>query len=165
MKRAFAAFSAGSLLILLAHRMPAPIAEETPTPSPTSTAMTEPSANVASKQDAARFSGTWTGKIKFGGPANELDYTLMVNQDATSLIMKSQRFGEYARPTTINAGALSWKAGPHDGILWTLTPNPGGQTATVNVKPAVGAEGTATFQRAGSAPKQGRAGGRLKNRQ
>jgi hypothetical protein len=148
MKRAFAAFSAASLLFFSARRCPAPIAEETPTPAPTSTAMTTPLASVPAKQNAARFAGTWTGKIKFAMNMNEMDYTLMVNQEATSLILKSPRIGEYARPTTINAGALSWKAGPHDGNLWTLTPNPDGQTATVKVKPGANPEVTATFQRA-----------------
>lgn len=97
---------------------------------------------------------------------NEMDYTLMVNQDGTSLILKSPRIGENARPTSINGGTLSWKAGPRDGNLWTLTPNPDGQTATVKVKPGAAPEVTATFQRAKPLTlPPNRAGGRSKGRQ
>jgi hypothetical protein len=165
MKRAFAAFSTVTLLILLAHRCPAPIEEESPTPSPASTAITTLSVSAPSKQETARFAGTWTGRIKFAEMANEGEFTLMINPEATSLILKTPRFGESAHPTTINGGTVWWKAGPRDGNLWTLTPNPDGQTALVKVKPAVGTEGSATFQRGESSMKRGHAGGRLKNRQ
>ena len=165
MKRAFAAFSAATLLIFSAHRCPAPIEEETPTPSPTSTAMTTPAVSAPSKQEAARFAGTWTGRIKFAEMANDGEFTLMINPEATSLILKTPRFGESAHPTTINGGTVWWKAGPRDGNLWTLTPNPGGQTALVKVKPAAGTEGSATFQRAKPGPMPNRAGMRPKARQ
>jgi hypothetical protein len=157
---------AGSLILLLsAQRLPAPIEEETPSPSPASTVSAAPSAAALSKQEAARFAGTWTGKIKFGGNPNEVEYTLMVNPEATSLIMKSLRFGEFARSTTLNGNALRWTAGPKNGNVWTLAPNPDGQTALVKAKPAAGAEGNATFQRTKFAPKREHAGGRLKGRQ
>ena len=148
----------GSFLLLLStHRLPAPIQDTQETPSP--------SASTPSRQQAARFAGTWIGKIKFAGFAVEVEYTLMVNPEATSLIMKSLRLGELARPTTLNGNALTWTAGPKNGNVWTLAPNPDGQTALVKVKPAAGAEGNATFQRTESAPKRGSAGGRLKGRQ
>jgi hypothetical protein len=152
----------GSLLLLLsAQRSPAPIQEtqETPSPSPT------PAANATpSRQEAARFAGTWTGKIKFGGNAAEVEYTLVINPEATSMIQKSQRFGEFARPTTVNASTLSWTTGPKNGITWTLTPNPDGQTASVKVKPVTGEEGTATFQRVETSPKRNMRGARQKAR-
>jgi hypothetical protein len=155
----------GLFLLLSTHRLPAPIEEETPSPSPTPTAITTPTVAAPSKQEAARFAGNWTGRIKFGGYANEVDYTLMINQEATSLILKSPRIGEIARPASLNGNTLSWKAGPHDANLWTLTPNPDGQTAVVKAKPTTGPEGTATFQRGESLMKRGHGGGRLKNRQ
>lgn len=159
---------AGSLLLLLsAERSPAPIAEETPSPTPTasSTAASSAAANQLSRQDAARFAGTWTGKIKFGGFAAEVEYTLVINSEATSLILKSQRTGENARPTTVNNGTLSWTTGVRDSNAWTLTPNPDGHTALVKVKPSAGADGTATFQRSYAPIKRGRAGARLKTHQ
>jgi len=155
-----------ALIVITAHRLPAPIQEvpETPTPTPRSQPNPLPS-TTPERADPAQFAGTWTGKIKFGGNLNEVEYTLMVNPDATSLIMKSLRFGEFARPTTLNGKALTWTAGPKNGNVWTLAPNLDGQTALVKVNLAAGAEGNATFQRTESAPKRGRAGGRLKGRQ
>jgi hypothetical protein len=153
------------LLILTARRSPAPIEEETPSPSPTSTTVTTQPGSPPAKQELARFAGTWTGKIKFAEMANEGEFTLMINPEATSLILKTPRFGESAHPTTVNGGTVWWKAGPRDGNLWTLTPNPDGQTALVKVKPATGAEGSATFQRGESSMKRVHGGGRFKNRQ
>src|SRR5256885_3791910 len=141
---------AGSLLLLLStQRSPAPIQEtqETPSPNPV------PSA-APSKEEAARFAGTWTGKIKFAGNAGEVEYTLIINPEATSMIQKSHRFGEIARPTTVDTGTLLWTTGPQNGIKWTLTPNPDRQTALVKVKPITGQEGTATFQRVEASPKR-----------
>jgi hypothetical protein len=162
----------GSLLLLSTQHSPAPIQEsqETPSPSPTAqaaaTSSAAPNATAAtapSKQEAARFAGTWTGRIKFGN-AGEVQLTLIINPQATSLIHKSERFGETAHPTSVNAGTLSWTAGVKNGNIWTLTPNSDGQTAVVKVKPLIGEEGTATFQRAESPTKPGRAGARSKSR-
>jgi hypothetical protein len=152
----------GSLLLLLsAQRSPAPIQEtqETPSPSPTPAASATPS-----RQEAARFAGTWSGRIKFGGNASEVEFTLMINPEATSMIQKSQRLGELAHPTTVNAGTLSWTTGAKNGITWTLTPSPDEQTAAVKVKPATGEEGTATFQRVETSPKRNVRGARQKAR-
>jgi hypothetical protein len=161
----------GSLLLLLStQRPPAPIQEsqETPSPTPqvTATPSTAPSvapATAPSKREAARFAGTWTGRIKFGN-AGEVQLTLIINPEATSLIHKSERFGETAHPTTVNAGTLSWTAGVKNGNMWTLTPNPDGQTAVVKVKPLTGGEGAATFQRGESPSKGRRAGAQSKSR-
>lgn len=133
-------------ILLFAHHSPAPIQES------------------LSKQDAARFAGTWTGRIKFGGNVDAVEFTLVINPEATSMIQTSRRFGELTHPTTVNAGVLSWIAGPRNGNVWTLTPNPDGQTAVVKVKPVAGGEGSATFQRGESPPKDRRAGAQSKSR-
>jgi hypothetical protein len=161
----------GSLLLLSTQPSPAPIQEsqETPTPSPQVSATPSATPNTIpsiapSKQEAARFAGMWAGRIKSGN-ANDVEFTLIVNPEATSLIQKSQRLGEFAHPTTVNAGTLSWTAGPKNGIVWTLTPNADAQTAVVKVRPASGEESTANFVRAESPTKRGRAGTRVKSRQ
>jgi hypothetical protein len=136
----------GSLLLLSTHRSPAPIQES------------------LSKQEAARFAGTWTGRIKFGGNLDAVEFTLVINPEATSMIQSSRRFGEFTHPTTVNAGVLSWIAGPTNRNVWTLTPNPDGQTAVVKVKPVAGEEGAATFQRVEPPSKRGRAGVQSKSR-
>jgi hypothetical protein len=136
----------GSLLLLSAEHSPAPIQES------------------LSKQEAARFAGTWTGRIKFGGNLDAVEFTLVINPEATSMIQSSRRFGEFTHPTTVNAGVLSWIAGPTNRNVWTLTPNPDGQTAVVKVKPVAGGEGAATFQRIETSPKRDARGTRAKSR-
>jgi hypothetical protein len=155
-------------LIIAAHRLPAPIEEEA-SPSPTATRQaTAPPAPTATgpllKRQAARFAGTWTGKIKFGN-TSDVEFTFIINPEATSMIQKSKRFGEHAHPTTVNANTISWTAGAKNAITWTLTPNSDGQTAVVKVKPISGEESTATFQRTESPSKHPRAGARAKSRQ
>jgi len=163
----------GTLLLLLSsQRSPAPIQEtqESPSPSPTplatataATATTTPSVSL-SRQEAARLAGTWSGKIKFGR-FGDVEFTLVINPDATSLIQKSQRFGERAHPTNVNAGTLSWTAGEKSDHAWTLTPNPDGQTALTTLKLPSGVESTAIFQRAQSPPRRNGLGPRSKSHQ
>lgn len=141
------------MLLLSTQRSPAPIEEEkpspTPTPAPSASASATP-ASPLSKQEAARFVGTWTGKIKFGR-FGDVDFTLVINPQATSLIQKS-RFGELAHPTNLNAGTLSWAAGEKSDHAWRLTPNPDGQTAVTTLKLQSGVESTAIFRRVQHAP-------------
>lgn len=140
-------------------RLPAPIQEtqETPSPSPT-----PPASATPSRQEAARFVGTWTGKIKFGR-FGDVDFMLVVNPAANSLIQKS-RFGQLAHPTNVSAGTLSWAAGEKSDHAWTLTPNPDGQTAMTTLKLPSGVESTATFQRVEPKPKRNALGTRTKAR-
>jgi hypothetical protein len=160
---------AGSLFLLLStQRSPAPIEEETPSPSPTPTPAqsASPSATAVSplsRQEAARFAGTWTGKIKFGR-FGDVDFTLVINPEATSLIQKS-RFGELAHPTSIKAGALLWGAGEKSDHAWTLTPNPNGQTALTTLTLPSGVVSTAIFQRVQSQPRRSSPSPRSKSRQ
>src|SRR5436305_13736342 len=74
----------GSLLLLLStQRSPAPIQETQETPSPTPVPSTAPS-----KEEAARFAGTWTGHIKYAGNAGEVEDPLIINPEPTSMIQK-----------------------------------------------------------------------------
>jgi len=158
------------LLLLSTQRSPAPIQEtqESPSPSPTplatataATPSTIPSTSP-SRQEAARFAGTWTGKIKFGR-FGDVDFTFVVNPAANSLIQKS-RFGELAHPTSVNAGTLSWTAGEKNDHAWTLIPNPDGQTALITLKLPSG-ESTAVFQRVQSPPRRNTPSPRSKSHQ
>jgi hypothetical protein len=158
---------AGCLFLLLGtQRSPAPIEEEKP-PSPTPIQGNSPSATAGSqlsRQEAARFAGTWTGKIKFGN-TSDAEFTFIINLEATSLIQKYKRLGESAHPTTVTDGTISWTTGAKDAIKWTLTPNADGQTALVKMKPISVEESTATFQRTETPAKHGRAGARPKAHQ
>lgn len=155
-------------LVLFAstQRSPAPIEEEKPSPTPTPVQATSPSASVGqlSRTEAARFAGTWTGKIRFGN-TGDAEFTFVINSEATSLIQKYKKLGESAHPTTVNQGTISWTTGAKEGIKWSLTPNSDGQTAVVKMKPVSVEESTATFQRSESPTKRGRAGARSKAHQ
>jgi hypothetical protein len=165
-----------ALLLITIHRLPAPISEspETPTPSPappqSSTSQSrrhpgtswkslepEPSAGLQpspkrtlptqpTQQGAVRFAGTWTGKVKLG-ISGDVQFTLTVNPEATSLKQKSMQFGEHSHATSYAAQTLSWKAGPKNETVWTLTPNRDGQTASVTAKSGSQINGTAVFHR------------------
>ncbi len=158
-------FAAG-LLLITAQRLPAPISEvpETPTPTPVLPTQSEnksnatitgatpqPAANPAPSTtpevaDPARFAGTWTGKIKFGR-VGDVDFTLVINSEATSLEQGSKNFGRHMHATISSGHTLSWRAGEKNDLAWTLTPNPDGQTALTTLKLPSGAESTAIFQR------------------
>jgi hypothetical protein len=72
--------------------------------------------------------------------------TVLINPDGTSL-KASSRHGTAIRPTTVNGNTLSWTGGIKNDVLWTLAPNPDGQTASVTRK--WGKQVTsATFRRA-----------------
>jgi hypothetical protein len=161
MKQGLAIFLIGTFLLISAHRLPAPISEipESPTPpaAPTSTPQPTPPSQPSTtpeRADAARFAGTWTGKIKIGN-GSESNVTLVVNREATALtqILKgpNERVRQTTHPTTFGGQRLSWRSGQMENVVWTVTPNPDGQTALATTKMgAAGIENTATFQRAPS---------------
>ena len=147
----------GALLVITAHRLPAPIQEipDTPTPTPTPTAQSQPTAPptmTPERVEPAQFAGTWTGKIKIGSGA-EVDVTLVVGPKAASLtqVVKrpNERVHETTHPTTVNGHTLSWR-GQMENMAWTLTPNADDQTALATTKGGAGVENTAIFQRADS---------------
>ena len=148
MKRTLARFLAVALLLISAHRLPAPISEE-PQPTPARPSRTHPPPSATPKRaDPARFAGTWSGKIKIGNA--DFDITLVVNHDATSLTQRSKRVGQaaqqHAHSTTASSDTLSWRGGQLDNVAWRLTPNPDGRTASAVTKTA-GIENTAIFSK------------------
>jgi hypothetical protein len=103
----------------------------------------------------------WTGKIQFGN-AGEVEFTLIVNPEATSLVQKSKIFGEFAHATIYSGGILSWTAGAKNDVAWTLTPNPDGKTAVATLKTRNNQPSSATFQRAEPGLKRNRGSARSK---
>jgi hypothetical protein len=141
------------VLLLMTHRCPAPIEEiqQAPTPAPTVAAIpqrppvTAPTPAVSTgATGAARFAGTWMGKINMQ-KLGEVGVTLVVNADGTSVQMKS-KMNNAGRPLTYNGKVLSWQGGAQNNIPWTLTLNPDGQTA-VATRAFAGTTTTATFKR------------------
>ena len=141
------------MLLIPAHRLPAPIQEvpESPTPVPAEATIAEPkksppktkakqSAEASSKPQtktaatpphtgAARFAGTWIGRIR-AGTMGDVDVTLVISPDGTS-VAQTSKAGVWTRPLTYNGKLLSWQTGPTNKITWTLTLNPDEQSALV----------------------------------
>jgi hypothetical protein len=140
-----------ALLLVTAHRLPAPIQEvpESPTPTPEQSVGTP--TTLQSQQRTARFAGTWAGKVS-EGKLGDVDVTLVINADATALEQKS-KMATFVRPTTHSGNTLSWTAGRKGEVAWTLTLNRDGQTALVT-RQLGGVNTTATFKRmpAGQGP-------------
>lgn len=140
------------LLVITAHRLPAPIQEipDTPTPTPTPSQPTAPPAMIPERVDPGRFAGTWTGKIKIGSGA-EADVTLVVDPQTASLtqVLKrpNERVHQTTHPTSVSGHTLLWRGGQMENVAWTLTPNPDDRTAVATTKMGTGLENTATFQR------------------
>lgn len=153
-----------ALLLVTAHRLPAPIQEipESPTPAPEEQAkpnrtrskskVTESETKIKSAtsttstlQGPARFAGTWTGTINQGA-LGDVAVSLVINAGGTS-VQETNKTGTFTHPATIGANMMTWKSGWLSDIAWTLSPNNDGKTATVTSKSGFGVNGSATFQR------------------
>jgi hypothetical protein len=134
MKRTLSLFVTVALLLITAHRLPAPIQEvpESATPAPKAAAAQpkESAPKPRSKPSgAARFAGTWVGRIT-ADTAGDVDVTLVISADGTS-VAQSSRAGIWNRPLTYNGKLLFWQTGPTNKVAWTLTLNPDEQSAQV----------------------------------
>ena len=151
-------------LLIAAHRLPAPIVEETtPTPGPEQSAKSKPkplpkpkpksetsesATNPVRQQPSpkqSRFAGTWVGtmpEVPWGNVATELvvdqTETTMVWQEsgARKGLVKAQLSGN-----TLQASFPGW-ARP----IWSLTPEPDGKTARVRLQAFMNDQ-TAVFHR------------------
>src|SRR5438445_13777303 len=91
----------GSLLIT-AHRLPAPIQEvpESPTPTPAVATAAQPRKSPPKPKSkpsgAARFAGTWTGRIT-ADTMGDVDVTLVISTEGTS-VAQSSKAGVWTRP-------------------------------------------------------------------
>lgn len=153
-----------TLLVITAHRLPAPI-QEVESPTTTSPEQTRPKKNsakpkakapeseaapktqarssstaAAAPQGAARFAGTWTGTIT--QPTSTSKVTLVFNATATSVTLAGRE-----RPATVNGNTISWRSGMFNGNAWTLTPNNDGKTAQATVYSGALGQWSATFNR------------------
>jgi hypothetical protein len=153
-----------TILLITTQRLPAPIVEslEQATPAPESeqpvkskkkrskadASESEPgaksernSSDVSTPHGPSHFAGTWTGTIS-QGILGKVATKLVINSSATSVTDKSATY-----PCRIEGNMLTWHAGWLKEIVWTFTPNKGGQTALATSKSPLGVNGTATFYR------------------
>jgi hypothetical protein len=155
-----------SLLILSAHRLPAPITEipESPTPAPTvaptakpkpkplpkppKSEASEPVAKSAGQQPSpkqSRFAGTWVGtmpEVPWGNVATEL----VVDQTETT--MEWQESGKRKGLVKTQLSGKTLQASFHVGVTatWSITPQPDGATARVRLQAFMNDQ-TAVFRR------------------
>ena len=123
MKRSLLFCLTTALLLLTAHRLPAPIAEESPTPVPEQSA--KPKAKHAAKPEPKsvasasatnparqqpsskqrRFAGTWTGTESVPGTGN-IQCTYVINAAENSVIGSSPGFPAVTCVTTVNGRTI-----------------------------------------------------------
>jgi hypothetical protein len=143
-----------ALIVITAHRLPAPIQEvpENPTPASEQSAKPKPkrttkpkgtsenSENSTKRQTPSpapkstpppsqkRFAGTWTGKIFRSGSGSTDNITVVVTAAETSATVSNFFPGPQTGRTTINGNTISW-----NWMLakWTMTVNQDGQTAQI----------------------------------
>jgi hypothetical protein len=138
------------LLLISAHRLPAPISEEsTATPAPEQSARPKPkrvskpkvanekaesgvtsqkrTASHATMPIQSRFDGIWMGTLNNLPFAGNVDFTLMVTGNGTSVTEKSASFGTNTFQVNCDGSTMRWET----GSSWTLTPIGDGQTSLV----------------------------------
>jgi hypothetical protein len=120
------------LLLITAHRLPAPISEvpeTTPTPKPksnrqvTESAPKQQSATKAVTAPAVSFAGTWTGTANgrinqavFGQKGFSSNYNLQISADERTATWTSSAwiFAKFHAPVQKNGRTLSWTCERHD---------------------------------------------------
>ena len=133
------------ILVATADRLPAPISEENPTPAPEKLAKPKPKrvskpesespSRTRSRAEAAsiatqiqnKFDGTWTGTLPNLPFVGNVDFTLFVSGNGTSVTEKSVNFGTNSFQVNCDGVTMKWET----GSSWTLTPNPDGQAGLV----------------------------------
>ena len=144
MKRTLALLFAVALLLIAAHRLPAPISEENPTPAPTPVKAPKPKAPRVKKTEPSetrprataaatatpiqnKFDGSWSGTLPNLPFVGNVDFTLFVSANGTSVTEKSVNFGTNSFQASCDGVTMKWET----GSSWTLTPNPDGQAGLV----------------------------------
>jgi hypothetical protein len=139
-----------ALLLVTAHRLPAPISEvESPTPAPEQSTKPKPKPSARTKRKTegdeasvkksgakiiesartepsparARFAGTWKGKMSDGG-----QWTIVIDPAETKATAIGGMWGAEDGPAQIDQKTISWN---HTINKWSLTVLPDEKTAKV----------------------------------
>ena len=132
-----------------AHRLPAPIVEETassPTPAPAHSVKPKPKRTVKpANEDSANsakkagtpiptpnqnlFDGTWSGY-----PTGDDYRTLFISGHGNAVVEKSTKYGTYTRQPVCDGASLKWTPSWLGGSCSCIfVPNSDGKTATYSV--------------------------------
>jgi hypothetical protein len=148
LRRTFCFSLVAALLMVTAHRLPAPIQEvpESPAPAPEQSAKPKPKRTVKPKASESSesstkartpsptlknqptpnrnaFDGEWSGH------GNVADYTLVISARGTAVYETSTKWGTYTWTATCDGVSMRWNTVVSCG--WIFTPNPDGKTAIV----------------------------------
>jgi hypothetical protein len=147
LRRTSCFFLVATLLLVAAHRLPAPIQEvpASPTPAPEKSAKLtpkpkrKPEGNETSGKKPesktikptssetspvrARFAGTWKGQMSDGG-----QWTIIIDPTETKANAIGGMWGDEDGLARIDQNTISWK---HTINKWSLTVLPDGKTAKV----------------------------------
>jgi hypothetical protein len=155
MKRPLALPLTIALLIITAHRLPAPILEtqESPTPKPEQSAKPKAKRTIKSKANEGSesstkrqtpspqpqsqatpqrnpFDGTWSGTINNAPFVGTAEDTFVISASGTSVIDKLGKLSPKLFQTTYDGSTIKWT---NSTCIDTLTPNPDGKTALVTI--------------------------------
>ena len=144
MKRAFIFVVIG--LLVAAHRLPAPIVEEekaTPAPEksarPKSKRTSEPTTHHASSPSptpgiSKRFAGTWSGVMP-EVPWGNIQTELIVDPTETTMEWRDSLSSKHGTAKAqLNGNTLSALFPGWPRPVWSITPDPGGNTAQVRLQ-------------------------------
>jgi len=163
-----------ALVVVTAHRLPAPIVEtpEQPTPAPEESAQQprskhSPRSRPKTKENEAtvkqqasasatriktqaainqsRFAGVWTGTISVG-ILGTANETLAINSTGTVVREKNQ-FGAATHQATCDGTIVRFRAGAFGEIAFTFTPNADGQTAVASANSIFISNPSVTFRK------------------
>jgi hypothetical protein len=159
LRRTFCFSLVVALLLVTAHRLPAPISEipENPTPAQEQSAKPKPKRTIKPKvtnensEDSGKqqtrttvsttkrettpsnpFEGTWRGTLDNLPFAGNVDFTLVITAAGTAVVEKSANWGTKNFQSNCDGSTMKWET----GSSWTLTPNPDKQTALVTCNSA-----------------------------
>jgi hypothetical protein len=141
MKRTLVFCLTAALLLIAAHRLPAPISEESPTPAQEQSA--KPKRTITKRQTPSPqpknqatpqrnpFDGLWTGTLNNLPWLGNTDFMFLISASGTSVTEKSKQMGTKPYQGTCDGSTMRWTA--EANCAWTFTPNPDGKTALATI--------------------------------
>src|SRR6266404_6516056 len=139
------------LLIAFAHRLPAPIVEESPMPAAERSAKPKPKHKIVSESsegstkrqasptpktqatsNCSVCDGTWTGHYKTG-LAGDIQHTLVISGSGT-VVQETDSVGSYTSRATCDGTTMRWVWTVNSSGNSTFTPNRDGRTAVLTVR-------------------------------
>jgi hypothetical protein len=153
-------FAAVAFLLMIAHRLPAPIVEEEkPTPAPAQSVKPKPKSTTTSKRStresqsaaisrprptpfalpAKRFAGSWTGTVAtknplLGGGSHQTTYLINAAENS---VTATGPVGTFTHRATVSGDKLTFKEGVLGEITVTVTIGKDPRTAQVSVEDGI----------------------------